>query len=68
MIACWASGIPAKIHRLWKTFAPDPCLIRLKVETVAVQIGANFVVLLGGFEIALMSADDSIVGIDWKSL
>jgi hypothetical protein len=68
MIGCWASGIPAKIHCPWKTFAPDPCLIRLKVELVAVQIDADFIVLLGGFEIALMSADDSIVGIDWKSL
>ena len=68
MISWWASGIPAKIHCPGKTFAPDPCLIRLNVESVAVQIGANFVVLLGGFEIALMSADDSIVGVDWKSL
>jgi len=68
MIACWACGIPAKIHCPWKTFAPDPCLIRLKVESVAVQIGTDFVVLPGGFEIALMSADDSSVGVDWKNL
>jgi len=43
-------------------------MIRLKVESVAVQISADFVVLLGGLEIASLFADDSIVGVDWKNL
>jgi hypothetical protein len=43
-------------------------MIRLNVESVAGQISADFVVLLDGFEVALMYADDSIVGVDWKNL
>jgi hypothetical protein len=43
-------------------------MIRLKVKSVAVQISADFVVLLDGFGIALKFADDSIVGVDWKNL